>query len=110
MQAQARAQTTGVALNHFRAVVAAAAALGTFLFFVVFSVLFLFFNVPSTSSAVCPRVGTCNQSVYRERGTGTFWYPRESTAEEYVYRDTVNNRAAQGVCAVWVTGQGYNTM
>lgn len=67
MQAQARAQTTGVALNHFRAVVAAAAALGTFLFFVVFGVLFLFLDVPSTSSAVCPRVGTGDRSVYRER-------------------------------------------
>lgn len=44
MQAQARAQTTGVALNHFRAVVAAAAALGTFLFFVVFGVLFFVFQ------------------------------------------------------------------
>jgi len=45
MQAQARAQTTGVALNHFRAVVAAAAALGMFLFF-VFGCSFLLFNVP----------------------------------------------------------------
>lgn len=84
MQAQARAQTTGVALNHFRAVVAAAAALGTFLFFCFLCSFFVFQRTLLYHLPFVLEQELVTEVFTGRRGTGTFWYTRESTAERYV--------------------------